>query len=164
MSTISRRIETAIKHLIDKDYENALIQISIAVDATAKRKWQKLKVGERIKKFIKENEAFIYQTASSGGLFICQGGGLIMQGKELPEIIYKLIRCTLQHGDELSDYIIIKESFNTLGVVNNKIIINTGHIYGLLFSVIFDPINNMEKCVSQFAILLHGKYININDF
>jgi hypothetical protein len=38
MSTISRRIETAIKHLKEKDYENALIQISIAIDATAKKK------------------------------------------------------------------------------------------------------------------------------
>jgi hypothetical protein len=71
---------------------------------------------------------------------------IIIAGKELPQIIYKLVRCTLQHGDDLSEYIIIKEQSNILGMQDDKIIINIGHIFGLLFAVIFDPVNKNEIC------------------
>lgn len=163
MTTIGRRINTAIDHISKKDYENALIQISITIDSTAKKKWLKDEVGSRIRKHIKAYEPLIYQFASVGGLIICGGGCIVMQGKELPQIVYKLIRCALHHGDELSDKIIFKEGFNTLGVKNGKIIINTGHIYGLLFSVIVDPINCNESCESNPILFRDNQPIIINE-
>ena len=162
MSSISRRIEMASKHLIEKDYENALIQISIAIDATSGKKWKNLKVGDRIKNFIKLYEWFIYRIAMSNCLIMGPKAHIIIKGIELPEIIYKLIRCVFQHGDELGDNIIIKENENIFGMENNKIIINTGHIYGLLFAVIMEPVNKDELCDDNCFIYYNNKNIKIN--
>ncbi len=163
MSTISRRIDTAINNITNRDYENALIQISIAIDSTAKKKWPKDGVGRRIRRFIKKNESFIYNIALSGGLILCTGGRIIIKDCELPQIIYKLIRCVLQHGDELSDKIVIKENFNTIGIEDDKVIINIGHIYGLLLAVIVDPMNINERCSSNPIIYFNGNQLFINN-
>ena len=106
MGTIGRRIDTAIGHLINKDFENALIQVCIAIDGTAKKKWQSYKPGKRIRTFIDEYEAFIYQFASSGYLKLRGTGnqkGKIFLNDSLPNILYKSIRCILHHGDEIGD-------------------------------------------------------------
>lgn len=145
MSTISRRISTSIKNFIESDFENALIQVCIAIDATARKKGYGKKNAKRIKKFIGYNEAFIYKIATSGAL-ILSGGSFQIQGKKMPEIIYKLIRCTLLHGDELENYVLIKEGNNQIGIEGEKIIINTGHIFALILTVILDYINRDEFC------------------
>jgi len=53
MSVISKRIFTALQHLSINDFENALIQICIAIDATSKKKWPKHGPGRRIREYEK---------------------------------------------------------------------------------------------------------------
>ncbi len=161
-TAISKRINTAIKHLTENDFENALIQISIAIDRTAKKKYANKKVGQRIKKFIKEYESFIYQFASDGKLIMSQGATISL-GKELPEIIYKSVRCVLQHGDDLEDKIEITDTVGLLGVRNGRFIINKGHIGGLLFAIIIDKTNKNEHCKSEPIYFHNNIAIKIND-
>ncbi len=170
MNVISKRISAAMRHLSEKDYENALIQITIAIDATAKKKWPEKGVGTRIRNFIKEYESFIYKMASSGHIILISGR-ILIQGRELSTIIYDLVRCALQHGDELGDRVIILGNANTIGVKDGKIIINVGHIYGLLLSVILDPTNILEHCDSNpflqegdTRILVNEIWGNMNKF
>ena len=91
LSTIGRRIETAIKHLVEKDYENGLIQVCIAIDGTAKKKWPRDKPGMRIRKFVDEYEALIWQFASGGGIKLLGSGrarGKISITDETPDLLY----------------------------------------------------------------------------
>ena len=63
MTTISRRINQAIKHLSENDYENALIQIAPAIDVTAKKYWPGLKPGHLIKIVLRKIFGFAYSFA-----------------------------------------------------------------------------------------------------
>ena len=159
MTAISKRIDTAIKHLSEKDFENALIQISIAIDKTAKKKYGIKEVGKRMKRFVKEYENFIYQFATGGHLFIGTGAKIIINGEELHDTVYKSIRCALQHGDELEDKIQIDNEIGLLGSQNGKVIINSGHIDGLLFAVIADEVNKHESCDSNPIYSRHPREI-----
>lgn len=167
MSTIGRRIDTAIKHLMDRDYENALIQVCISIDGTAKKKMPGYKPGKRIQEFVKEYEAFIYQFATSGGL-ILEGSGdkrgrISFPGGDLPKILYESIRCALHHGDELSDFVVVHEGTGIIGVSQGKIVLNKGFIDGLLFSVVSDEVNRGEFCDSLPTYSFSGSIIKINE-
>ena len=166
MSTIGRRIETAIGHLIDKDYENALLQVCVAIDGTAKRKWPGSKPGKRIRQIVQEYEAFIWQFASSGGIRMLGSNGSrgkISLGSDLPDLVYKSIRCVLHHGDELSDFVIIRDGNNMIGIDTGKPVLNKGFIDGLLFSVVADEMNEREICNPHLTYSLNESTITIND-
>ena len=167
MSTIGRRINTAIKHLMDKDYENALIQICIAIDGTAKKKMSGCRPGKRIQMFVKEYEAFIYQFASAGGLVLKgsgnQRGRVSFSGDDFSKILYKSIRCVLHHGDDISDFVVIQSRVGILGVSKGKFVLNKGFIDGLLFSVVSDEVNKGEFCDSLPTCSFSGSVITINE-
>jgi len=61
--SISNRIEEAFDKLQMQDYDNALIQICIALDATAKKEYPGKGNAVRMKSFIKDNIAFITRFA-----------------------------------------------------------------------------------------------------
>lgn len=167
MGAIGRRIDTAIHHLMAQDYENALIQICIAIDGTAKKKWPSHKPGRRIREFISEYETFIFQFGSGGGirlLGIPPGRGkVIVLGGELPGVLYKSIRCALQHGDDLAEFVTIREGNNFLAVENGKWVINTGFIDGLVFSVVADEANAGEVCASNPVYAFRGIKLQFNE-
>lgn len=166
MGTIGRRIDTAIGHLTNRDYENALIQVCIAIDGTAKKKWQSYKPGKRIRTFIDEYEAFIYQFASSGYLKLRGPGnqkGKIFINGSLSDTLYKSIRCVLHHGDEIANHIELREGNNIIGVSRGKFILNTGYIDGFMFSVIADKVNQNEFCATNPNYYHNGIQIRIND-
>lgn len=129
MGVVSKRIEMAWQHLLLNDFENALIHICIATDATSKKNWPKQKPGQRIRKHIKEYEALIYQCASGGRLKV--KGKIILQWGELPDIMYKLIRCVLLHGDNIHDYVDIRHSEYVIGVNQGRFILPSAMILGL---------------------------------
>ena len=57
---ISDRIQECINKYNANDLDNALIQVCIAIDGTAKRDYPRIKkVGERFKEFIKSNQDII---------------------------------------------------------------------------------------------------------
>jgi len=153
---------------MDRNYENALIQVCNAIDGTAKKKMPYEKEpGKRIKKFVKEYEAFIYQFASAGGLVLkgsCNKTGRISYpGDDLPEILYRSIRCVLLHGDELSDFVMILAETGIIGISKAKIVLNKGFIGGFLFSVVSDEVNKGEFCDSLPTYSFSGSVIKINE-
>lgn len=163
-TTVSRRIDTAIKHLRENDYENALIQISIAIDRTAKKKYPNVKkVGSRIKKIIQNYESFIYFFASNGQMLVMPNAKVVIGTEDLPNMIYKSVRCALQHGDDLTDNVVIEDGVVSLGMRDGKFILNRGHIFGLLFSVVGDNVNQLEFCESNPFVVIKNKTIMIND-
>ncbi len=163
MTTISKRIDTAIKHLFSEDYENALIQISVALDATGKKKWNSLATGARIKNFIKENEKFIYQCASKGRFILRSGAQTLINGKELKELIYESIRCSLLHGDELADHILIRPDIDFINIEQGKPVINKYFIIGLSLAVIGEPVNFDETSDPEAIFYVNGNEIFINE-
>jgi hypothetical protein len=165
MAFVGKRINTAIDHILNEDWENALIQISIAMNATTKKKWsKKMAVGRRISNFIKEYEQFLFIVikwilASWVRWHIAYD----IDGKktELPKIYSKLIRGALVHGgEELSDKFVFEKQ--KIGVESGKIIINQGHLLGFLLSVVVDPVNKDESCKNNPMIFYMGKNIFIN--
>ncbi len=162
-TTISKRIDTAMMHLANNDFENALIQISIAIDRTAKKKWANKGVGIRIKNFINEYETFIYQFISFGQIQLSKGGKISIQ-MTLDELLYKAIRCSLLHGDDIEDFINIVDTNDKIGVKNGKLIITPAYITGFMFSVIVDAKNKNEYCKSDPIFGIYGKApIKINN-
>lgn len=61
--SIGNRINEALEKLQKRDYENSLIQICIALDATAKKEYPGLGSAKRCKKFIEDNMSFITRVA-----------------------------------------------------------------------------------------------------
>ena len=142
---IGKRIERAIKHMSNKEYEDAFIQTCIAIDGTGRKKWPKAGVGERIRRHVEQYEAFIYHVWSRGGLNV-NGGVVILQGKKLPALQY-IIRNSLLHGDDLENDVVFDTNNPTIvGVKGGKPLVGYGIIDGLLFSVVVDPANASETC------------------
>jgi hypothetical protein len=156
MGAVGNRINTALKFLQQNDFENALINISIAIDKTAKKKYRIKGVGERIKKFIYEYESFIYQFAMNGEVTFHVKGKIEICGKELHDIVYKSIRCALLHEGEIGNNVEIVNKVGIMGgTKEGKFIINKGHIDALLFSVISEDVNKNEKCDSGISYTHH---------
>jgi hypothetical protein len=158
-------VDTAIRHLSENDFENALIQLSIALDRTARKKHPKLGVGKRIMKFAKEYESFIYQFASGGSL-VPENGALIsfkIDEKNViwSEILYKSIRCALLHGDEIEDTLEFTMDLR-IGFNGKKILINQGHISGLLYSIVSDEVNKNELCKVNSMVGIGNQGVEIN--
>ena len=96
------RVRECIDKLNQSDYENALIQLSIAFDGTAKREYPKeKKVGKRFKRFLRDTQDIItYFTFAVTFLINCQHDGYILE-----DIIYKVLRCGLLHEGSIPDEI-----------------------------------------------------------
>jgi len=161
---ISDRIEKAILDLSINDYENALVQISIAIDATGKKIKPKSKVGIRCRSFINENHSFIYHVAMGGSLKI-HSEGKILYGElgDLGQILYKSVRCALLHEADISKTIIFKNGF-ALGQRNGKFIITTNMLFGLILAIVGEPKNNNEIMKQNLTVSLNGIVININEY
>lgn len=130
---ITDRIEKAFTEIVEKDYENATIQLSIAIDATAKKKYsKKLGNGARYKKFIEEHREFIIFFSLGCGAKIVLAEGAEMKFGErgtLANILYKYVRNALLHEGDVSDNIVFKED-PSLGHEGDKFIINPHMLWG----------------------------------
>lgn len=99
-----KRIIEALEKIEINDFENALIQISIGIDSVAKKKYPKLKSAERCIRLIENYRDFIYRFCTCGKIKILNNGNIIysdFEGKNLGEILYKVIRCGLIHEGKL---------------------------------------------------------------
>ncbi len=132
--SIENRLLTAYKHFFEDDVENALIQVSIAIDAYSKKKYSIKRVADRIKKFLNENMEVISIFGTNG--FIRSGGFKFAQG-DLTTILYKSVRCSLLHEAQLADHLsFIKGS--ELFVFSDKLTLNQNFVLALILSIIVD--------------------------
>jgi hypothetical protein len=148
---ISDRVGEAIKKLLEKDYENAIVQISIALDSTSKRAYGGDKVGERFRRFITEHEEFIIYVALGCGPRFYYEGDAKKQGAfkfgargTLANVIYKYVRNALLHEGDLSSDVVLREG-SIMGHEGDKFILGSEMIMGLLLSVIGAPVNAQER-------------------
>ena len=97
-SSIGRRIASCITAHQQKDYEAACIHLFPAMDKTAKRRRPKDGVGERIRKFIADQEGII-SVVATGSYFV----GNSVDGIGFPDAIYKFGRTSIAHEGELDE-------------------------------------------------------------
>lgn len=160
---IADRIDKALQDLRIGDFENALIQISIAIDATGKKRKSKSGVGERCRYFIKENEDFIYHFVMDGRLKVEKGGRIMFGGGELGQVLYKSARCALLHEGDISNSVVFERGFK-LGQKENKFIITDNMLFGLLLTIVGEPKNSNETMKNEHSISYKNKNIEINKY
>ena len=163
--TIGKRIDEAYEKLIANDYENALIQLSIAVDSTAKNVFNsEKKVGKRIRSYISENEDLLTHYAMNGTLRIFASGGTYYgeQG-QLEDVFYKSIRCALLHEGTVEDKIVFKTG-TVQGMDDGRFIVTDQMLWGLLLLVVGESANSRQKLVSEKTIRMGEKHFHLSDF
>lgn len=163
MNGIGRRIDECIAKLKLGDGENAFIQLSIAIDATSKLNYPKIKgSSKRNKLFIKENLPFVLWSLTNGtpnkssSLFFV----IDDEGKEisLEDIMYRLLRCTLLHEGDLPDLVIFtQEEF--IANKKDKIILPLAIISSFCLAVIKNPFNKKEKLINNNLFIPYGSNI-----
>ena len=162
---IGDRVQEALQKFISSDYENAMVQIAIAIDATAKIKYsKKLRTGERFRKFIQENQEFIlYVALGCGPRFIFEGDGNMkfMHRGSLAQVVYKYVRNALLHEGEVSDDIVFRHG-PVIGHEGDKFIVSSELIVGMLLSVIGDQKNASQKLKTEVTLNIAGKKIPVN--
>lgn len=161
---IADRVKEAIDKLAKGDIANALIQISIAIDATAKKAYPKQTSSHRCKKFIRDNQAFItrvgygkleirgdikYQTASGE--------------KSFEQILYNVVRCSLIHEGTIPDTIVITKE-NKFGVTyDGKVVIADKIIWALIYVVIGAHVNQSEKLPDYYTATIGETTLKLNE-
>jgi hypothetical protein len=160
---IPRRVEESLLKLKHNDYENAMIQAAIAVDATAKKKYsKKLGPGGRFRKFIDENEDFILCMALGGKTRIIVSGDLTFQGRgKISNILYRYVRNPLLHEGDASSDIAFTSEFK-FGHIGHKVIIRDTTIWGVLLCVIGDSVNDKCELEKDIEIGIEGISLNVN--
>lgn len=163
--TIGKRIDEAYEKLVAKDFENALIQLSIAVDSTAKNVFtNEKKVGKRIRSFISQNEDLLTHYSMNGSLRIFATGGIYYgdQGR-LEEVFYTSIRCALLHEGTVEQKIAFKVGTIT-GMDDGRFIVTDQMLWGILILVVGEPVNSNQKLVSEKTIRMGEEKYYLSQF
>lgn len=167
---IGDRIKEAIDKMQQRDIVNSLIQISIAIDATAKKIYPKLKTSKRCKFFLRDNQSFITRIAfglleiKGPLIFAFDGQDGKTHIKTLEEILYHLVRCSLIHEGDLPNEVEFTDS-NSIGVTKGgKVLISTNLILALIMSVIVSNSNAREKLPTYYTASIGNRNLILNNF
>lgn len=164
---ISDRVHEGLLKIDEHDIDNALIQLSIAVDATAKKMYPKQKIGQRIRSFLAEKRDFIWWSLLNG-LPNANGEFCLSFADKgyvsIEEIMYKYIRCSLLHEGEMPtsitfDYV---EYFKVNA--DSSLILPVGYLQAILYAVISSWVNKSEKMKYDFYICFGKEKFNLNDY
>ena len=167
MSAIGKRIHEAIVKAAAGDLENALIQVSIAIDASGKKKRPEIdKVGVRYREFIRDHESIIYflivgikSTAKPVMSFRTRNGGEI----DLAQAYYKSVRNGLLHDGKIGDKLRVVNG-SIISYQDERISISTNILWALIIAVVCDPINADEKIEGIHTITLStGATLNLHE-
>ena len=112
---IKNRIQKAEQDLIEKDYENALIQVLMAVGATSRKRYPKLKDSKAFTKYLKDDFSRKIQeniSITGGFIRIHYDGEMI----DFETLIYKSLRCNLFHESEIGPKIVFSEPHSGFSV------------------------------------------------
>ena len=157
MAYTDRLIE-AYQKVVQGDWQNALIQICINLDMTAKKTYGG-KPGARIKRYIRENQYAITRIAM---LHLEVHGDMSFQVSDerslkYEEIIYKLVRCALLHEGELDRRIKIVKS-TSIGVESDgRFVLSEHMIYAIFLLLVSDPQNAEIQWPPKASFTAEGK-------
>jgi hypothetical protein len=157
---IGDRVYEAFEQLAAKNYESATIQVSIAVDATAKAKYgKKLGSGKRFCRFIEEHREFIYFVAGGcGPRLVFKNNADIVFGEKgrLSEVLYKFLRNPVIHEGGLADGVVFQEG-PVVGHDNGKFIIMPAMLIGTLLCVIGERSNAAQHLNMEIRLEICGR-------
>lgn len=158
-SSIGRRLEQSLNSLIANDYESSLVHFFPALDKTAKlrRPGSKVGVGERIRGFLKDEEAFISFLA-----FRIILENTRFDGVSFPEAIYKFGRTSIMHEGEL-DRRLSFENVDQIMIVGDTWKLSPSYIAAMITAVMAASENSQETFISPKILHLHGRAVNAND-
>jgi hypothetical protein len=167
---IRDRIKEAIDKLSSNDPTNALIQVSMAIDGTAKKKYPRKKTSIRCKKFLENNRGFISRVAfgkleiQGPMLFQIQTAGDYSATKTLEEVLYHLVRCSLLHEGELPNEVeIIPEK--SIGMSSDgKVLLSVHLIWAMILAVIGSDVNKAERLPPGNTASIEHITVDLNDF
>lgn len=145
------RLDEAVVKLFKGDLENALLQISTCLDATAKIKYPETKsVGQRIRRYVEDNLQFIFHMMT-GGAVVFRADVTFDSFGDLPTLLYKTIRCGLVHDASLSETVSYKTGFY-VGLDEGKFIVTDSMLWGLVLLLIGDDANAGERLKSPHVL------------
>jgi hypothetical protein len=155
--SIADRVAECIHKYEVNELDNALIQVCVALDGTAKREFPKTKkVGERFKAFIGVNQDII-SFYTLGNVFVdCQFGQYTLQ-----EFIYKVLRCGLLHEGDVPTMLKFVEPGMPITLSDQQWSLPKTFIFGTLLSVIGASSNSQQVIAYDCSVSIMGNHFNL---
>lgn len=177
---IEKRIRKSLKCLGEGDAEDAILHISPIIDVVAKERYTEIQsVGERVKKYISDEQSLIYYLSTQGKMKLPDDVRIILvdhnnsdkpvggRGGELADFIYYNIRCAQTHDAEI-DYEFIdfgrqfgigRQTFEGDGrpLAPGKFVISNATVLAIILSVICSPENRRIRLDGD--ITLYGSIV-----
>lgn len=168
--TIGARIDECMNKLSLGDAENAFIQLSIAIDGTAKRLYPGQRTTDRCKRFLKENLALVLWSLTNGTPtqtteFSFQFGGVGPPNKSttFEDLVYGIMRCALLHEGEMPAKVEFV-SAPYIGMLQGKMQFPVALIGALLLAVIASRVNVNEKVSASTAFTFGTTKVYVSQF
>ena len=158
--SVADRVTECINKYNANDLVNALIQLCIALDGTAKNEYPRMKkVGERFKAFIKANQDIITFFTFNTNIFIdCEFGGYAIE-----QFIYKVLRCGLLHEGEVSAMFKFAEAGEPILIGGKQWRFPRTFVFGTLLAVIGAPTNARQSVGDHIGVTVMGKSFKVNE-
>jgi len=168
---VLNNIESAIKNYAAKDLQQALTNILIAVDATAKIEYPKLKeTGTRYKQFLEDNRFLIQLIALNVRMenpirfrnMHEWEKGTKPDTLSLAEIIYLYMRCKLLHEGELPASISFSEKAE-IKLETDRMIFPENLVLALIVAVMTSPVHKDKKLSFDATLDIYGKKLHLSE-
>ena len=156
LSSISRRIKSAISEFQKKDYESCLLHCFPAIDKTAKLRYPKAGVGRRFESFLSDQ----FDIIAPIGLGSRFGKGCTFGGLSYERAIYNLARNALVHEGNLDQLLTINES--KISVIGGNWALSDRNVLALIIAVVVAKENLKEYLDFEIEILLFNKRFSLN--
>ena len=170
--SIARCVERALKALDRGDFEDAFLQASVAVAATARKEHQSLG-GDQLcyRKFIRENIDLITLVSLGSTL---QGISLRYAHSDLKdtpdgthsldELLYVVVRCCLVHEAGLpAGFTVVQERMFATGATPGEVTISSKLVLGMAVAVTASPVNADEELSGESSVELNGKRVALRE-
>lgn len=161
-TSIGKRVKKALIDYKEKDMTSALVNIMPVIDSTANKEYGG-GVGNRIKLFIRNNEALINIIALG---FFVKLPSFIYPGKtksvDFADIIYDNIRTYIVHEGEVGEMINFTHE-NKLSFSLTKWNLSEGHVLAFILCVIISDKNANEFIAGDEIINLKFGNFSVND-
>ena len=158
--SIADRVEESINKYNSNDLENALIQVCIALDGTAKKEFPSIKKNnKRFKAIVSANIDIITFFTFNTNVFVnCKFGEYTIE-----QFIYEVLRCGLLHEGEISARFRLIEAGEPILIGGNQWCFPKTFIFGTLLAVIGAPSNSNQKVEDHLSVKIMGSQFKIND-
>ena len=158
--SIADRVKESIDKYNSNDLENALIQICIAFDGTARNEFPNIKTNaKRFKAFVNANMDIITFFTFNTNVFInCQFGEYTIE-----QFVYEVLRCGLIHEAELPARFRFTEPGESVLIGGKQWSFPKTFIFGALLAVIGASSNARQKVPDQFSVTIMDNHFKVND-